>query len=158
MKDKILQTLRPLIGEPLTDMMRFAGIQVFEFGVQRPRKNRKGEDITRADQRLHVSCSWEIAGADGFVLSREDFGPEGVRQDEKAHPFYESLQTDDAPVVEAIEADDAGVLRLQLSQGYMLQIQPDEMEEEPDEEQWRFLPKDRNQRHLVLTLQGIGQY
>ena len=136
-------------------MMRFAGIQVFEFGVQRPRKNRKGEDITRADQRLHVSCSWEITGPNGLVLSHDDFGP--IRRDEKAYSFYEILTGDAPPLVEVIEADDDGALRLQMSHGYTLDIRPDEMDEEPDEEQWRFLPKDEGQNHLVLTLEGLEE-
>lgn len=129
------------------------GIQIFEFGTQHPGKNRRGQDITIADRSLMVRCSWEIAGPDGLVLSREDFSP--VRRDEKAYFFYDSLVRDNPPVVEAVEADKEGALRLQLLQSYTLDIRPDEMEEELDEEQWRFLPKDEGQRHLVLTLQGL---
>lgn len=158
MKEETEGALQPLIGEPLCGMFRFVGIQAFEFGVHRPCKNRRGDDVFKADLRLHVPCFWRITGPAGFDLSRDDFSRHGSNlpdHDEKAFPFYESLSTGNAPVVEAVEADDAGELRLQMSHGYVLNIRPDEMEEEPDEEQWRFLPKDEDQNHLVLILQGL---
>jgi hypothetical protein len=139
MKEKIERALGQLIGEPLTGMFRFAGIQAFRFGVPRPGKNYKGEDVLRADRSLHVSCSWRIVGPEGVVVSSEDFGRNGVRSDEHAHPFYH--------------------IRLQMSRGYFLDVQPNEPEDEPDEdstgEQWRFLPKDKRRRHPVITVQGI---
>jgi hypothetical protein len=154
MKEEIERALQPLVGEPLCGMFRFVGIQAFEFGVHRPCENRRGEDVFRADLRLHVSCFWRVTDPAGFDLSRDDFEPVGSRRDEKAYLFYGMLQSN-PPFVQAIKADEEGALHLQMSHGYTLDIRPDEMEEEPDEEQWRFLPKDEDQHHLVITLQGI---
>jgi len=154
MKEEIGRTLEPLIGEPLSDMFRFAGIQAFEFGVPRPCKNHKGQDITLADQGLHISCHWCISGPEGTIVSSEDFGPDGRRHDEQAHPFYDTLKSN-PPVVEVVVVDEAGALRLCLSGGYSLTVLPQELSNDSDEEQWRFLPKDEEQRHLVLTQQGI---
>jgi hypothetical protein len=158
MKEKIERALGQLIGEPLTGMFRFAGIQAFRFGVLRPGKNYKGEDVMRVDRSLHVSCSWRIMGLEGAVVSSEDFGRNGARNDEYAHPFYHLINSHPL-LVEAIEADEHGAIRLQLSRGYSLEVQPDEPEDEPDEdstgEQWRFLPKDKRRRQLVITSKGI---
>ena len=154
MKEQIERALQALRAEPLSDMFRFAGIQAFEFGVQRPGKNRKGQDITLADQRLHVSCDWRLDGTEGVIVSSEDFGLNGSRHDELAHPFYAMLKNY-PPVVEVVVAEESGALRLLLSGGYTLNVLPDELSDDSDEEQWRFLPKDKEQGHLVLTRQGI---
>lgn len=153
-KEEVERALHSLIGEPLSDMIRYAGIQAFEFGVQRRRKNRKGQDITVADQRLDVSCYWCISGPEGTIVSSEDFGPKGSRRDARAYPFYDMLDSN-PPVVEVLEADEAGTLHVWLSGGYSLTVRPMEHVDGSDEEQWRFLPKDKEQSHLVFTRQGI---
>lgn len=154
MKEEIERRLHLLFGEPLSDMYRFAGIQVFEFGLQKPCKNRKGEDITRADQSLHASCHWRITGPEGDILSSEDFGPGTERRDEKAQPFYQRL-TDDPLLITAIEADEQGSLHLALSGGHALHLQPCKEPEAEYPERWRYLPKDKRKRHLVVTAEGI---
>jgi hypothetical protein len=160
MKDQILRTLDPLIGEPLSGMFRFAGVQAFEFGVQRPARNRKGQEITHSDMGLHVACSRQVSGPEGFKLSSEDFDPDRGRRDEQAYPFYALLESD-PPLVEAIDADENGALRLRLSRGFALEVNPDtiscedELIEDEDGEQWRFLPKEEDKRHLVVTSRGI---
>ena len=152
MKEKIERVLKPLIGEPLSGMSRLGGMQMFEFGIQRPRKNRKGQDITLADQRLHVSCHWCITGPEGGIFSSEDFHP--VRRDEKAYPFYDMLESD-PPAVEAIAADEKGGFTLRMVRGYTLVIWLIENTNEPDAEQWRFLPKAKSRNHFVVTQRGI---
>ena len=123
MKEELERALQPLIGEPLSDMSRFAGMQMFEFGIQRPCKNRKGQDITLADQRLHVSCYWCVSSSEGTIISCEDFDPNGSRRDARAYPFYNMLESN-PPIVEVLEADEAGTLRLYLSGGYSLIVRP----------------------------------
>ena len=105
MKEEIERALQPLIGEPLSDMRRFVGIQAFEFGIQRPCKNRKGQDITRGTWRLHAGCYWRITGPDGNILSAEDFGPGGSRRDQMAKPFYAQVAAA-VLTVAAIESDE----------------------------------------------------
>src|SRR5689334_7990693 len=72
MNTAIESELAPLIGEALTSMWRILGLQVLEFGTQKPAANRKGEPITRADHLLRVSCSWRVIGRHGVVMGRED--------------------------------------------------------------------------------------
>lgn len=155
MKQEIEAALQPLIGQPLSDMWRYAGCQKFEFGVQRPAKNRKGQDVKRADWGLVVSCDWRVMGPEGHVVSSDDFGPGRSRRDEQAKPFYELIHTD-PPVVEGIEANTGGALRIRMSQGYTLDVQP-ETDSGSDDEQRRFLPRDPQQKYFVLWGDGIEE-
>lgn len=151
MQEEIERVLLPLIGLPLTDMWRYAGHQKFEFGVQRAHKNRRGEEVTWADWGLVVACHWRITSSTGIVVSSKDFGPGKSRRDEAAYPFYEMLE--DAPhFVEAIRAADDGAVCFRMTDEYTLEVWPDG---EPNEEQWRFMPKDGRRRHFVVTSEGI---
>ena len=152
-KKAVEQALQPIVGEPLTDMWRYAGCQKFEFGVQRPAKNDDGEEITLADWGLVVSCDWSVSGPAGRVVSSDDFGPGRRRRDKRAHPFYDSLRTE-PPVVECIEADEEGALFIQMGRRILLTVRPDPKIGGIDE-QWRFMPKDKAERHFVLCGDGI---
>ncbi len=178
MKAEIEQRLQALIGEPLSDMWRYAGYQKFEFGVRRPCKNRKGQDITRSDWGLVVGGDWRITGSQGYIVSSDDFDPVrsisqiiekaestsedsrdlpsvantiSTRRDEAASEFYRIL-SDTFPLVESIEADEDGSLRISMTAGYILEILASGAN---DGERWRFLPKDDDAEHFVITPKGI---
>lgn len=151
MKAEIEQALHPLLGEPLSNMWRYAGCQKFEFGVQRPHKNRKGQTVTWADWGLVVTCAWCIRGPEGVIVSSDDFGPGRSRRDEKAYPFYDMLH-DDPPIVETIVAGEDGTVHIQMTRGYTLDVRP---KGGPDTEEWRFMPPDQRRRHFVITSEGI---
>jgi hypothetical protein len=148
MKEEIETALRPLLGQPLSDMWRYAGYQKFEFGVQRPAKNREGEAVTVADWGLVVACRWAITGPEGLVVSSANFGPGTARRDEPARPFYRLIHAD-SPVVEGLEADQDGALRFVLSQGYTLEVRP-EADMDAEDEQWRFMPPGDERSHFVV--------
>jgi hypothetical protein len=59
---------------------------------------------------------------------------------------------DTPPIVEAIEAEANGTLRISMTRGYLLEVLPDE---EPDDEHWRFMPKDEKMAHFVIVGAGI---
>lgn len=61
------RTFQTLVGEPLTDMRRYLGIQMFEFGEQKPFINRKGEEAEIAHNILHAMIPWEIIGPGFFT-------------------------------------------------------------------------------------------
>jgi hypothetical protein len=154
MNQQIEAALQPLIGEPLTDMWRYAGCQKFEFGVQRLIQNDDGEEIRRADLGFVVSCAWRIDGPEGCVVSSADFGPEGSRRDTPAEPFYQLL--DEAPpVVEALEVSDEGALLFRMTPGYRLEVLPS-AGLEPNDEHWRFMPGGPAKDHVVLWGDGLG--
>jgi len=144
------EAFSPLIGLPLSDMWRY-GSQKFEFGEQKPHLNRKGEETTWADWGLVVAGAWHLSGPNGFALSSEHFAPE--RHDEHAKDFYESLD-DEPPIVQTVEVLENGGLRIEMSRGYRLGIDPRSTEEEYFEE-WRLMPPNEAQGHLVLDHGGL---
>lgn len=144
---------RCLVGEPLTDMWRYAGCQKFEFGVQKPAVNRDGEEITKADLGLVVSCDWFVTGPEGSVVSSHDFGPDGARRDAHAHPFYNLLATS-PPVVESVAANAEGALCIRMSAGFTLEVGPD-ADGDPHDEQWRLMRRGEPNTHFVLRGNGL---
>jgi hypothetical protein len=51
--------------------------------------------------------------------------------------------------VERIVPREDGALHISLSQGYTLEIEPFD-NAEPNNEQWRFMPKDKGEDHFVV--------
>lgn len=158
MKEEIERVLQPLLGEPLSDLWRIGDLQIVEFGVQRPFTNHRGKETTSADQRLHISCDcyWSIQGPSGTIVSSEDFDSNGNCRDTRAYPFYEVLASHPL-TVERIVADEIGSACFYLSDGYSLTLQSNRCSSnlEEDKEQWRFLPKDEENSHLVVNQKGI---
>ena len=170
MKERIERALQPLIGLPLSDMWRIsrAGLQRFEFGEQRPGKNKRGETVTFGSHALHVACAWRIVETSAIIIGADDyngeerhkryparFDPNNPEPDSsalRAFAFFDSL-SENPPVVEAIEADGAGSVHFFLSCERRLEILP--LDSAPDEH-WRLLYRDGRRRHFVVTGQGIA--
>ena len=64
------KTLSVLVGLPLSDF-RKPIFTIFEFGEQKPAKNRKGQDVTFADWILDCWV-WQITKGDAVVLGWKD--------------------------------------------------------------------------------------
>lgn len=136
---------RVLIGQPLSDMFRYAGLQRFDFGEQRPSVNSKGLPNTISDWGLVVGCNWQIDGPDGFRLQQADYrsgpGPEGPN----IHEFFEMLEKD-PPKLLSYELDALGTLTMVLERGYQLRV---EACSSSGWEQWRLVPQ-RTEAHIHL--------
>lgn len=120
-----------LIDQPLTSMWRIAGMQILEFGIQKPFINAKGEETTKADGSFHVSCEWGIFGPD-FRLTSNHFGE--VRTDEFALDFYGRVSNNPLIVLN-LNLDLLGNLDILLTDGFRICFVPDD----DDGDQWRFL-------------------
>ncbi len=65
----LTEQLQPICGEPLTCIRKAVG-DVFEFGVQRPAKTHKGEDITQADFFLKfIYADWRVIHRGRIILA-----------------------------------------------------------------------------------------
>lgn len=65
----LTEQLQPICGEPLTCIRKAVG-DVFEFGVQRPAKTHKGEDITHADFFLKfIYADWRVVHRGRIILA-----------------------------------------------------------------------------------------
>ena len=143
------EALSALVGLPLSDMWRYMGCQKFEFGEQKQHVNRKGEETTWADWGLVANCRWRVQGPDGFSLTWEHFGPTPERRDDHADPFYDLLEAN-PPVVESTGVEEDGGLRIGMTGGYSLALDPRPYDEDHIEE-WRLMPPEDDPRgHLVL--------
>jgi hypothetical protein len=155
LEDELASILNNLKAELLSGMWRYAGRQVFEFGVQAPHINRKGKEITLGKQSLVVSCDWRLWEGPEMLLTSTDFTPE--RRDQDGYRFYELL-LHQPPRVEAILVQKRGGLQLSLTDGFVLEIVPtaDVIFHEGflEDEQWRYLPEDENASQLVITNTG----
>jgi hypothetical protein len=135
--------LKPLIGQPLSDMWRVSalGWQIIEFGVQRPAVNRHGQQITRGDWSIHISCAWRISDPMGRVILSEEC-PEG----DPADGLFASVRAG-ALIVQAVRGSETGAVQFDLSLGYCLRVDPSG---DLTEEQWRLLPPDKGAEHYVV--------
>lgn len=137
---EIESTLAELVGQPLTEMWRYAGRQVLEF----------------APSSLVLSCDWQLWHGIEIVLASTDFCPE--RRDGDAGGFYDMLATQ-PPSVEQLTVLEKGALRLSLSSGHVVEVIPtawvgDDSEAFLPGEQWRFLTDSSPDEQLVITTSG----
>lgn len=121
MKKEIENALNPLLHQTLSGMWRYSGHQRFEFGRHRLTKNKRGQAVTTPDYAIVVACGWRISKDGNYLVSSSDYGPEGIRDDERGQQFFE-LTKKNPPLVEAIEVDDHGSVHLLLSEGHTLDI------------------------------------
>jgi hypothetical protein len=155
-EEELFDQLAHLVGEPLSDMWRYAGRQAFEFGCQKPFLNKKGKPTSRAENWLVVSCDWRLWEGADVLLCAADFGEE--RRDEQGYEFY-GLLRENPPIVEHLEVEKRGELRFKLSQGYVLEIVcvdgilPHKGFLEG--EQWRFVLDSEEANQLIVTADGL---
>ncbi len=168
-KEEIEQTLQVLVGMPLSGSHRAADLQGFMFGKQIESVKRDGYVVMSGEYGLHIQCAWRIvqgatiavashdlyyAAGDDPYKGHEDFDwdVEGAnRCDERIAALF-ATWTYDPPVVEAVEADIVGSLRISLTQQYTIGIFPfDSLEGE----HWRLLPNSPKRNHFVVTGKGI---
>jgi len=173
LKEEIEQTLNVLIGMPLWGSHRAADLQVFKLGARIPSmtramKRRPAEAVVIGEYGLHVQCPWRITQGATIAVARRDLyyaaGEDPYKDrddfDYDTHPNRcdERMSAllaawgDNPPVVEAVEADMVGGLRISLTQQCALEVFPDDSMEG---EHWRLLPNSLRRDHFVMTGKGI---
>lgn len=113
--------------------------QVFEFGEQKPCKNRKGEDVTRADISIDVcsDCSWSINHGHTVVLGSADHNTKRRFYDRKTPPRNKAARQRWLAVkdlfgkiekqvltVTSINVRESGAFTISMKGGYKLECIP----------------------------------
>ncbi|MBK9928182.1 MAG: hypothetical protein IPP66_23185 [Anaerolineales bacterium] len=170
MKNEIEDTLKVLIGLPLWDAGRAASLEWFSFGWQRNTITmRNGKTKVVSDYSLHTEATWHIVNNKRIVVASQDrlypagenpykdlsdfdWDKPGVnRCDERISQFIEEHK--ESPlVVQSLEANDLGGLKLYLSKKTILEIFP---ASSLDCEYWRFFEPENTTKHFVITAHGI---
>ena len=162
-KRRVEQALRPLLGMELVNFGRAGNMGCFEIAERLWHKPSK--DIERVGPLLviHVQCPWRFIGRDMVIVgSRDMYLPAGNslkvppvfnwdvpganRCDERMKQLLGD--TDSHFVIEQIEADSTGAVRLSMSEGYRLEIIPDTSAET---EHWRLLGPGAPRDHFVVS-------
>jgi hypothetical protein len=170
LKEIIEQTLKVLLGLPLWNAGRSANLGWFDFGsrlIELPIRN--GGTTLVGEYVIDTECAWHIIGPEGIIVaSRDRLYPAGEdpykdllefewdkqganRCDERMNMLLEDRR-DSPMVVESIEADRWGGIKLTFSEGYNLEIFPDDS---LDGEYWRFFEPSTSNKHFVVTRHGI---
>lgn len=168
MKDEIERSLSALVGLPLWGSGRAADMEMFAFGERRVVPDRRGEPVEVGQYALHVQCAWRLVEADRIVVASRDYfysagnpdveppdfdhdQPGANRRDERIKAFF-SHCGEDLPVVQRVEADRVGSLRIAMSRDVTLDVFPNGSLED---EYWRFFTPRSNASHFVVTGRGI---
>jgi hypothetical protein len=172
-KEEIEETLEVLVGMPLWGSHRAADLQIFKFGEQIPSmtraiRDRPAKAVVIGEYGLHVQCAWRIVHETTIVVASHDlhfaagddpfknyngFDPDkhSNRRDERIAALVLAW-ADNPPVVESVEGDAVGSLRISLTQRYTLDVFPSDS---LGEEHWRLLPNSPKRDHFVVTGRGI---
>lgn len=171
---EIESELAVLIGRPLWGSSRAADMEMFAFGERRLGTDLRGRPVERGEFALHVQCPWRIvhhggilAGSRDVYSPREDAQevpadfdwdqPSANRRDQRLQWFFEE-RAEEPSVVQSIEADDVGSLRILLSGDFVLDVFPaDSLDEEGHSERWRFFRPGTDTPHIVVTGRGLEQ-
>ena len=170
MKEQIEKVVSVLVGLPLHPPSRLADMMAFGFGKTVTEINRDGRPVDVPEYSLHVQCHWRLVGArpkPRIIAGRSDvFYP----ADPSVKPWDESFHWDVSGanvcdrrmklfmeenvspplIVESIEADEIGSLRIRFSGGFVLELFPDSSFRDEQDEDWRLLLPGPVRPHFVV--------
>jgi hypothetical protein len=154
-----------LLDMPLSNARRAVDMQIFDFGGRVHVVNRRGEDRTIGELRLHIQSEWRMIRDGVTFVTYHDilkppadapaspFDPDtAIRtpRDELLERFIEQSTADELTVT-AATVTGAGALRLVFRGGVVLEV--DAAAPGSDREAWRFLLPDGT--HAVMGNPGF---
>lgn len=169
MRLEIESATKCLIGKGLWGFSRAANLATFQIGNRQTLPSRKGGTRVVGEYALHIDCAWNITREDQIVMASQDLyypaGHEDPRQSipeefdwerdpNRLDELSRALFQDDARefVVKGIEVGAAGSLSLELSDGYRLEVFPDNSS---SYEFWRLFKPGVDESHFVVTNRGV---
>jgi hypothetical protein len=172
-KDRVKRTLQVLIGLPLQDIGRAAGIVWVHFGKLREVPAYRGGMKNVGTYALHVQCAWRLTGSTGIVTGDRDMFlaagddpftddeafdwsvPGSSRCDERLRIFFQHQEGSSLIVESVHQVDNIGSFQLILSKSYRLEIFPNDSLDGLDNEYWRLFQPGTKQPHFVVTGKGV---
>ena len=168
MKEEIEQYLKRLINMPLKDVGRAADLEWFVFEVHIHLGSSNQDEQTPSEYTLHAECAWRIVDPEGIIVgSRDRYYRAGIdpyfdilefewdvpgsnRCDERVNNLMKS-RADNPLIVQSVEADSYGGLRIRFSNDISLELFPDDS---LAGEYWRFFRLGDSSNHFVVTGKG----
>lgn len=171
MKERIEQALSVLIGLPVWASGRAANLQEFQFGNHRTVLTRQGTAKEIGDYALHVQCAWRILASEKIVVASSDLyyppgdprvrpddfdwdAPQGNRRDQQITLLFQEHASQPL-IVTSVEADNVGSVRVEFTEGHLLEIFPDDSVNDEYSEHWRLFRPSTETEHFVITGRGI---
>lgn len=164
--NKITSYLSELIGKKLHSAGRASNLFWLGLG-ETTTVIRRGKTEESAECYLHIQCSWRIVQHNKILIASRDFysprsdyidDDENFEWDvignnlfdERMKTFIQSAKK--RLVVEKIESDEIGGLKVFLSDSYVLEVFPDSSQ---NDEFWRFFTRNDISPHFVVYRNGI---
>ena len=169
MRKEIKLELESLVGSKINDMGRASNLFWLELG-ERLSVVRRGRTIELSEYALNIQCSWQITKGNKIVVASRDFyypssdwnevkedfdwDVQGNNKfDEKLKYLMQSIT--EPLIVEKIDSDEIGGLKVFLSKDFTLNVFPDSSEDGEYSEFWRFFTRGKGSFHFVATGNGI---
>ncbi|MDC7722602.1 hypothetical protein [Priestia megaterium] len=168
MREATKSKLDKLVGLNLRYAGRASNLFWLGFGEKiLVTRREKKEEV--AEYALHIQCSWRIAKGYKIVVGSRDFySPRTGLENENEHfewdiqgnnRFDERIESlikdiNEQMIVERVESDEVGGLKIFLSQGYLLEVFPDTSEDDEYSEFWRLFNRKEDSPHFVVTGNG----
>ena len=169
MREATKSKLDKLVGLNLRYAGRASNLFWLGFG-EKILVTRRGKREEVAEYALHIQCSWRIAKGNKIVVGSRDFySPRTGLENENGHfewdvqgnnRFDERIESiiediDENTIVERVDSDEVGGLKIFLSQGYLLEVFPDTSEDDEYSEFWRLFKRKEDSSHFVVTGNGL---
>ncbi|AUO13532.1 hypothetical protein [Priestia megaterium] len=169
MREATKSKLDKLVGLNLRYAGRASNLFWLGFG-EKILVTRRGKKEEVAEYALHIQCSWRIAKGYKIVVGSLDFysprtglenenehfewGIQGNnRFDERIESFIKDIN--EHTILERVDSDEVGGLKIFLSQGYLLEVFPDTSEDDEYSEFWRLFNRKEDSPHFVVTGNGV---
>ncbi|WP_421381728.1 hypothetical protein ACOJQI_20880 [Bacillus salacetis] len=167
MKEAIRNEAGKLSGLKLSCAGRASNLFWIGFGDLLP-VTKRGETSESAENTLHIQCSWRMTKGNKIIVASQDFyspnsdwdeNEEGFNwEDQGSNRFDERIKSfmeDESDlIVDGIDSDNIGGLKVLLSKKYALEIFPDSSEDDDYSEFWRLISQNGNP-HFIVSGKGI---
>lgn len=165
MREHVEKALAVLVGKPLWMCRRAADMAMFQFGAHVKTRDFFGKASEVGEYALHVQCAWRISKGNVIsVGSRDLYYPANYQDESQEYPA--DFDWDREPnrrdkllrllfadgtrefIVERIEVGAAGAFRAAFSDGFSLEVFPDNSFKG---EHWRLLNPEKDEPQFVMT-------